>query len=80
MKIQVYALLTDNGDGGWTVRLFPSHQMMEEFRKDLAYGGKKYDANDEYEFGYPSFENPITIEVDEKGSLVKDYIPFGFGQ
>ena len=79
MKIEVFALLSDNGDGGYTVRLFPSLEEMEKFQKKSVYGNKTFDPENEYEFGYRSFENPITVEVDENGKL-KGHLSFGFGQ
>lgn len=80
MNIKVYALLSDNGDGGYTVRLFPTFEEMEASQKNIADArNRKFDPEDEYEYGYRSFENPVTIEVDETGKLVKP-IYIGFGQ
>jgi len=82
MKIEIFSLLSDNGDGGYTVRLFPSKKALDDYMK--AEAGDDDPENDPYQYGYKSYENPITLEIEDDGNneygrLVKQ-VNFGFGQ
>ena len=72
-KIKVGCLMTDNGDGGYSIRVYPSYEAAEEARRERFIESNEReptedDWDDEYENGYLD-TNTLEIRVNDDGSV-----------
>lgn len=84
MKQNVYTLLSDNGDGGYTFRMFGTEHERNEWQEERAKQFRteplpEYWYEDEYEFGYRG-NMEIDFTVKKKGVLLEKSCSSHFGQ